>query len=367
MQMKILHAAETIKGGVATVMRQLVEDQLVPNKRNNVLCIIPQDQRQELKNIGNEYLVPYSRKGRGLSSFLSFFFLFLRVVLKENPEIVHLHSTFAGFMGRVALILLRPIRRPKVVYCPHAFAFLMQSSRKKQIIYSWIEKILSRYTDAIICVSEYEKEKAIEAGLPSEKLRVVHNGVAKQDSKIVPLNPYSHDVFNVLFVGRFDFQKGFDVLAEVMRSLENQPFHLTAVGGAVHNESFEVGSLPQTTFTGWLDSDALAPYFTHADVLVMPSRWEGFGMVPLEAMSYGLPVMATNCTSLPEVVKDNRNGYLFEMGNSSEIVERLINTPREKWKTMGMEAKVIFLQNFTADKMISNTSRIYKELLDDNT
>lgn len=234
--MKILHAAETIKGGVATVMRQLVEDQLLSNNSNEVICIIPQEQRQELNNVEREHLVLYNRKGREFYSFLNFFFVFMKVILKENPEIVHLHSTFAGVLGRIALILLRPIRRPKVVYCPHAFAFLMQSSSKKNKVYSWIEKILSKYTDAIICVSKYEKEKAIEVGLPSEKLKVIYNGVVKQESKITRSSPYSNDVFNVLFVGRFDFQKGFDVLVEVMQLLEGKPFHLTAVGGAVHDE-----------------------------------------------------------------------------------------------------------------------------------
>lgn len=362
--MRIIHAAETIKGGVATVMRQLVEAQLATEKENEVTCIVPHDQRQELKSVGDQNLILYTRKGRGFSSFLNFFFLFIRTVFKESPDIVHLHSTFSGVLGRIALILLRPFRRPKVVYCPHAFSFLMQLSSKKRKLYSRIEKFLSRYTDVIICVSEYERRKAQEAGLPAKKLKVVHNGVAKQDLTPITLNPYNVNVFNVLFVGRFDFQKGFDVLGELMRMLEGKPFHLTAVGGAVHDEVFDIENMPQTTFTGWLDSDALAPYFTHADVLVMPSRWEGFGMVPLEAMSYGLPVIATNCTSLPEVVKNNINGYLFNMGNYAEIAEYLINTSKDKWKIMGKQAELTFLENFTADRMIHNTSLIYKKLMD---
>lgn len=365
-EMNILHAAETIKGGVATVLRQLVEEQLDPVNNNKVCCIIPQDQRQEIRDIENKFLIPYVRNGRGLSSFLRFFFVFIKSVFKEKPEIVHLHSTFAGVIGRVALILMRPIRRPKIVYCPHAFSFLMQSSSKKRKLYSLIEKFLSNFTDAIICVSEYEKEKAIEAGLPIGKLKVVHNGVAKQDQITTRINPYFHnqDICNVLFVGRFDFQKGFDILAQVMRLLEGKPFHLTAVGGVVHDEGFDVGIMPQTTFTGWLDSDALAPYFTYADVLVMPSRWEGFGMVPLEAMSYGLPVIATNCTSLPEIVQNNINGFLFEMGCAEGIVNVLIGTPREKWVSMGMEAEKTFLENFTSDKMIYKTMCIYREVLE---
>ncbi|HGE8279682.1 TPA: glycosyltransferase [Serratia marcescens] len=365
--MKILHAAETIKGGVATVMRQLVIDQLQPNKENIVFCLIPSNQRQEVASIDEKYLVKYRRKGRGIYSFISFFFSFIKTIIKLKPEIVHLHSTFSGALGRVALVLLKPVCNPKVVYCPHAFSFLMQSSNKKRKIYEYIEKILSRFTDAIICVSEYEKNKAIEVGLPPNKLRVVHNGVSAQKIEQIPITPYQTERINMLFVGRFDYQKGFDILAKVMHLLEGQAFHLTAVGGAVHDQAFDTEVIPQTTFTGWLNAESLAPYFIHADVLVMPSRWEGFAMVPLEAMSYGLPVLATNSTSLPELVIHNRTGFLFEMEDADKIVEYLKNTSPEKWRLMGREAKAYFESNFTANKMILKTSEIYNELLDNNT
>ncbi|WP_415423485.1 glycosyltransferase [Serratia marcescens] len=365
-KMKILHAAETIKGGVATVMRQLVVDQLEPSKKNIIVCLIPGDQRQEIAAIDEKHLVKYKRKGRGVYSFLSFLFSFTKTILKLKPEIVHLHSTFSGFLGRVALVFLKPVCNPKVVYCPHAFSFLMQSSNRRIKIYIFIEKVLSRFTDSIICVSEYERNKAIEAGLPPNKLRVVYNGVSTQEIKEKPINPYNIDNINMLFVGRFDYQKGFDTLVKVMHLVKGQAFHLTAVGGTVHDEAFDTEIIPQTTFTGWLNTESLAPYFIHADVLVMPSRWEGFGMVPLEAMSYGLPVLATNCTSLPELVVNDRTGFLFEMEDAQEIVEYLKNTSREKWKLMGVEAKTYFESNFTANKMIVKTSEIYNEILNNN-
>jgi len=359
--MKIFHAAETIKGGVATVMRQLIEHQITIGE--NVICLVPDQQKQELKTIDKKNIILFKRKGRNLSSFISFIYFFSKVILRDSPDIVHLHSTFAGVMGRIIMIILRPIRRPKVIYCPHAFSFLMQSSSKKHSVYAFIEKFLSKYTDKIICVSNYEKEKAIEVGIKETKLQVVYNGVAEREIISIPPNPFNDGVFNVLFVGRFDFQKGFDILFEVMHALAEKPFHLTAVGGTVHDDKLEFVDMPQTTFTGWLDSESLAPYFIHADVLVMPSRWEGFGLVASEAMSYGLPVLATNCTSLPEIVQNNKTGYLFSMGNVQEIVELLTKTPKDKWNSMRFESKKRFLESFTTEKMIVKTSDIYINLL----
>jgi len=359
--MKIFHAAETIKGGVATVMRQLIENQIATNK--NVICLIPDKQKQELKSIDNKHFVLFKRKGRTLSSFISFIYNFSKIILRDKPDIVHLHSTFAGVMGRIIIIFLKPIWRPKLIYCPHAFSFLMQSSSKKRSVYSFTERFLSKYTDVIICVSKYEKQKAIEVGIKESKLQVVYNGVAERNIISNPPNPFSEGVFNVLFVGRFDFQKGFDILFEVMHALAGRPFHLTAVGGTVHDDKFELVDMPQTTFTGWLDSESLAPYFIHADALVMPSRWEGFGLVASEAMSYGLPVLATNCTSLPEIVQNNKTGYLFSMGNVQEIVNILTKTKKDEWNSMRFESKKVFLENFTTEKMIAKTSNIYVELL----
>lgn len=128
--MRILHAAETIKGGVATVIRQIVAGQIA-DESNVVKCIIPREQSSELVCITEEHIVSFSRSGRDFISFFSFFIYFIKEVYKFRPDLVHLHSTFSGVMGRVALVLLWPIHRPKVVYCPHAFSFMMRGNQKK--------------------------------------------------------------------------------------------------------------------------------------------------------------------------------------------------------------------------------------------
>lgn len=360
--MKVLHAAETIKGGVATVLRQLVINQQDNDDISSLTCLVPDDQAEEVNTIRPEHIATFHRNGRNIVSFMRFFIGFVSLVLKKNPDVVHLHSTFSGVLGRIALILLWPIRRPKVIYCPHAFSFLMQGSKNKRKLFSFIEKSLIGITDAIICVSEYERDKAIEYGLPADKLHVVYNGVPIVGNEVTSVNPYADNVLNLLFVGRFDYQKGFDILASAMTKLQGLPFHLTAVGGSVHSKN-DMAAIPQTTYTGWLNAAALVPYFQHADVLVIPSRWEGFAMVSLEAMSYGLPMLASNCTSFPEMIDENRTGLLFDLQYPEKLVSYLKDTPQEQWKLMGQEAKALFLNKFTADRMIKNTADLYKTVL----
>ncbi|BEN05572.1 MULTISPECIES: glycosyltransferase [Serratia] len=362
--MRVLHAAETIKGGVATVLRQLAKSQIADKGQENICCLVPADQASELYGVDSRSIKSFPRLGRGIRGFLQFFFIFTRVVLKHRPKVVHLHSSFAGALGRLSLILLWPIYRPKVIYCPHAFAFMMTVSRFKSRIYTVIEKLLLPITDVVICVSHCEKKIAVDAGLNENKLVVVHNGVPSNDNYAKKVNSFeSNELIQLLFVGRFDYQKGFDILSKAMRQLEGKAFHLTVVGDFVlENENDKIQDLPQTTYAGWLSAEQLAPHFCRADVLLIPSRWEGFAMVPLEAMSYGLPILASNCSSFPEVVDDHINGRLFSPEQTEELCHILESTSREEWQRMGNAARDTFSKRFTADKMIAATKKVYLDL-----
>lgn len=362
--MKVFHAAEIIKGGVATVMKQLAIYQSEQIEVTELRCLIPEDQEKEIAPLDKRYIKTFKRSGRDLRSLIYFLRSFVFYVICHKPDVVHVHSSFAGVLGRVALILLRPIRRPKVIYCPHAFAFLMQGSNKKKKIYALVERFLAVFTDKIICVSKYEKDLAVSYGLPNNKLVVIHNGVPViDDNGLRAENPYQSNVVNLLFVGRFDFQKGFDIIERLMQNLDGKSFHLTAVGGAVLNTSVQPLQLPQITYTGWLSSNELAPYLAYADLLIIPSRWEGFAMVPLEAMSYALPILASDSTSLPEVVIDGLTGRLFPLENEGLLFEIINTTSKEEWKEMGCNARELFLCEFTAEKMKKSTELIYKEVL----
>lgn len=361
--MRILHVAETIKGGVATVLRQISVEQSQDHYVEKVVCIVPDTQVGELVPLGKKHVDTFIRTGRNVKSFLRLTIKIIVNVYKLRPDIVHLHSTFAGVIGRVVLLLMYPLRRPKVVYCPHAFSFLMQGDSKYSRYFSNVEKLLLPMTDAVICVSQFEKDKAVELGFDSKKLHVVYNGVPEVNSVIAKQpNPYQEDKTNLLFVGRFDFQKGFDIFDKIMPFLAENGCHLTAVGGAVHDNDFIPQQLPATTFTGWLSGGELRPYFEHADILVIPSRWEGFAMVPLEAMSYGVPVIASDCTSFPEMVVDGVTGRTFALEHPDQIIEFIQSTSRQKWKLMGENGRELFLKKFTADQMILKTKELYSSI-----
>ncbi|AHF76516.1 Putative glycosyltransferase [Sodalis praecaptivus] len=357
--MKVFHASETIKGGVATVQKQLAQAQILSTAVTQVTCLVPEDQVSEIDEIDAGHLLTFRRTGRDVGSFWRFLTAFCGYVWRENPDIVHLHSTFAGVLGRLALVALRPLRKPKVVYCPHAFAFLMDNSPTKRKLYVWVEKLLLPMTDKIICVSDYEKTSAVQLTLSAEKMVVVHNGVPDRGHPPEALR--AHDELNLLFVGRLDFQKGYDIIIDAMRQLQGNPIHLTIVGDSVNGQQEKI-ALPNITYTGWLRSQELEKYFLAADALVIPSRWEGFAMVPLEAMSYGLAIVASDSTSLPEVVIDGKTGRLFKNGNANDLKDKILTLQHAEFREMGSAGYKLYKSSFTSELMISKTFQVYDEL-----
>ncbi len=357
--MKVLHAAETIKGGVATVLKQIVYAQTNSNLFSEVYCLIPENQKSEMDIIPRKNLISFHRTGRNITSLVNFLRSFIKNVYVFNPDVVHLHSTFAGFLGRAALLILYPIRKPAIIYCPHAFSFLMEDSNLKKRLFIIIEKILLFFTNKVICVSHYERNIAIQYGLSEKKMVVVYNGVAVKDE----VKKVEHNgTFNLLFVGRLDYQKGYDILINAMSSLENEDVHLKIVGDSVNQNSDKV-YLKNVSYEGWISSNKLEPYYLHADALVISSRWEGFAMVPLEAMSYYLPIIASDSTSLPEVVDNMSSGLLFENGNSDDLKNKILALKSSDYQTLGRYGNQYFRKKFTSDLMIEKTFEIYKNII----
>ncbi|ATA18622.1 glycosyltransferase involved in cell wall biosynthesis [Gibbsiella quercinecans] len=361
--MKILHAAETIKGGVATVLKQLVLEQERNAERYDVRVLIPDEQIDEVEVLDSNNIVQWPRNGRSIKSLISFAKNFICLVLRFRPDIVHLHSSFAGVICRFCLMLLFPLFRTKVIYCPHAFSFMMETSKYKKVVYVFIEKLFMKITNVVICVSKYEYDEGVSYGLNKEKLKIVHNGVSIKDiSAIDKKKDKDNKKIHVLFVGRFDYQKGYDILIEAARKLSPDAFTFTIIGGSVHN-SGNVDRLVNATYTGWLSSDDMDKYFRCADIVVVPSRWEGFAMVPLEAMSYALPIIASNSTSLPEVVLDKKTGFLFECGNVSSLLKILSGLNEYNLIDMGIMGNNYFRDNFTSENMIKKTHEIYDKVI----
>lgn len=224
-----------------------------------------------------------------------------------------------------------------------------------------IERISLRLADRIVVTTRYTAEQCSkENRIPLEKFfelplcADVDQGLGRCDRKLL-------GDFAVLCVGRQDATeryKGMDHLLEAMVKIRriDPRVHLNLVGDGSDHErlrrlaaTFGVGDV--VTFHGSLDQHSLARAFTDCDLFAMPSAKEGFGIVYLEAMRAGKPVLAAKACGTPFVVADGETGFLVDYGDVESMVERILMLRKDEAlrHRMGHAAKLRYEQRFSIE------------------
>jgi len=189
---------------------------------------------------------------------------------------------------------------------------------------------LIKQSNAIVVLSQFMKESMIVNGVEQSKIAVIHPFIKEQP----PMKKRrKNDRLQLLFSSQIIRGKGLDKLLYALKDL-NANFSLTVVGKGSDKERCEVLSkelqlTDKVIFKGF--SYAIENYYERADVVVFPSTWqEPFGLIGIEAFSYGKPVIAFNSGGVSEWLVDNYNGVLVENGNCNELknrIEQLCNEP----------------------------------------
>jgi len=361
--MKIMHVTQSLVGGPAAYLDEIAEAQITAFGDNNVKFFLPDDQIQYCQRIPQNAIIRFKSTARNISSLISFACELCRAVNKEVPSVLHLHCTLAGAIGRLCLpAFVHP--RPRVVYCPHGWSFGMKTAFWKRLAFASFEFGMSKTADRIIVISEHDRKQAQDWRQPASRLRLIRNAINDSPSH----SEYTQSLFdtgklNLLFVGRLDKQKGFDILLQAFAkaNLDNAVLHV--IGASFLDEDEHSGSLPPNVeLHGWKSRDELLTYYSQADALVVPSRWEGFGLVAAEALRAGCPVLAADVGGLPELVIDGETGFLFPPGS----VEALSNLLRKIDKRLLAElrplARQLFLDCFHADRLNRELIALYREL-----
>lgn len=354
--MKILHVAESIKGGCGTYLNEIVPLQVRALGERQVRCLVPREHAAQLPRVDAALLHTFERPGR-LAGLPRLAREIRRVVREWRPDLIHAHSTFAGALARVL-----PGLQPPVVYCPHGWVFDVEQPGAARWATAWAERLMSQRCARIVAISEAERRRGERAGIAPRRLVVVPNGIAAE----APGARAAWDTprLRVLFVGRLDRQKGVDVLVEAARGLGDR-ISVRIVGDAV-----VAGRRPEwgadaahLEWLGWQDHAGVAAQLNACDVVVMPSRWEGFGLVAVEAMRAGKPVWASAVGGLREVVADGVTGRLFPVGDVAALRALLAQARRDRLQRMGEAGRQRFLAHFTSDRTHAALLGLYAEVL----
>lgn len=258
---------------------------------------------------------------------------------KHRPDVVHLHSSKAGAIGRLAVFVCKRLgQRTAVVYTPHAYYYLALKGWRRSLFLQ-IERILAGFTDLLLATSPSEGRRSlVDVGYREAKVCAVANGVSIYERPARTSD--ANAALNVIFVGRICYQKNIDLLVRVIsafRGRDDVRFRIVGVGHYREDRRVlddllrtESADMRMVEIIPWLAHAAVQELFEKSDICVVTSRYESFGYVAAEAGAAGLPVVATDVDGLKDVVDDGVTGFLVAGDDYAAFIEqlqRLISQP----------------------------------------
>jgi glycosyltransferase involved in cell wall biosynthesis len=194
-----------------------------------------------------------------------------------------------------------------------------------------VEAAEHRKAHRIVVASSFTRRTLIENGVPNEKIEINPYGVDTQRFSPSP-RPCSGRQLRFVFLGALSARKGLPLLLRAWRSLSTEGAELWLVGPVSEANARLLKPMPGLKVIGKIPHEELPALLRQCDVLVFPSYFEGFGLVILEALACGLPVIATEATAAPDLIKHGVEGYIVPTGDLEALrdaLQRFIFSPSD--------------------------------------
>jgi len=287
--------------------------------------------------------------------------------LLPHVDLVVLHSSKAGAVGRLALGSLPRASRPTCVFYPHAWSWYTAGPAGN--VYRRFERLAARWADRIVAVSEPELRDG-RRGLPrsaSAKLRLIENGVDVE--RFVPsglVAPRPPGPF-IVCVGRLCEQKGQDLAIEALQMLGMEEVTLCLVGDGPDRSRLEhlVDDLEMERWVRFEAAQDPRPFYRSADVVLVPSRWDGMPLVLLEAMACGATVLATRAAAAG--LPDGSALAIVEAPGATGIatgLRPLLRDPELRART-GRAAVALVHERYPASRVVDQYDDLVRTLTTD--
>jgi len=290
--------------------------------------------------------------------------------LRTRADIVHAHAFgyFPTWAGRA----VRSLRGIPFVVTPHSDPG--RDSPLSRLYARAVARGSLRGADRIVALTEREADWLSGLDVPRERIRVIPNGIDLEEFKDLPRRPIGAETPVVLFVGRlYARQKGLEPLIEAFALLPRaRNARIRLVGedwggrGPLLARARELGGADRVVATGPLPRADLLREFASADLLVLPSLFEPFGIVLLEAMASGLPIVATRAGGIPEVVLDRKTALLVRPGDSAELAGAIetVLADRLLAQNLGAEGRR-WVTRFSWHRLLPMYEAMFRELADE--
>lgn len=303
----------------------------------------------------------------------------VRQLLRQRRfDIIHDNQTL-GY----GILLMKAFKIPIVATVHHplpidrktdlAYLERVQDRLWRIMFYPFLmQHVVTKRMDRVITVSASAAEETKNVfKVPTQKLRVIYNGIDTTIFRKVDGEDKQHG--HLIMVGNSqDRKKGLVYLLEALRLLQRKnDVKLTIVDRGLPDNEYAPQLVNRynldgrVNFTGKVGLEELVEHYSRAEVAVVPSLYEGFGLPAAEAMACGLPVIATTAGALPEVVEDGKSGILVPPQNAhalAKAIEQLLGDEQLR-RVMGEEGRKRVQTHFTWEQAAKKTLEVYQEVL----
>ena len=298
--------------------------------------------------------------------------------LSKEADVIHTHS-YGYFQNHAGWIRERFQSTPWVI-TPHFHpSWSMWGGAKRKTLREFYDTVVGKGTmetaDLITCVSKHEREMLVsEIGLSEDNIKIIYNGIDWKDWEVLPdknifrkAYPAVSEKF-VLFAGRLATNKGLSDLISAMEVVDDESVDLVITGAdmglgkQLEKEASEKGVKMHRL--GHIDDETYRSVLAAAEMLVLPSEYEAFGIVLLEAAAAETAVIGANVGGVPEAMSPNNNGLIVEYNdvpNLSKSIATLLEDEK-MCKEMGLAGR-IWAQNFSWESIVRDLEKEYSSII----
>ncbi|WP_422106678.1 glycosyltransferase [Winogradskyella sp.] len=355
-KIKVLHLVEALGGGIYSYFvdlshyfgdRQDIKTYIAfSDKRNE---IIPDKIAQDINENIELIKIPIKKSISPILDSVAIY-RFYKIIKSVEPDIIHLHSSKAGVIGRLSYILYAN-SRVKLYYTPHGYAFLRKDISKFQRKMYWlIEYSMKKLSGGTtIACGDTELEYSNKFG----KSILVRNGV-NLPNITKHLESFSNRTLTVGILGRITFARNPKMFNEIAERLKELNF--IWIGDGELNSTIDADNIE---VTGWFPNREVGlRYLNNIDIYLQTSLWEGLPISLIEAMTLKKPIVATNIIGNKDVVEHGVNGFLFD--TVDDCVHYINQLKDQKLRaSFGENGRLIADKKFDFEKNLEQLSLIY--------
>ena len=377
--MIIFHLISSIdKGGAETHLYSLIKKQVKEKKKIYVIYLK-----------GNDYWKKYYNKigvkvfkinfENNLNIFRFFFVVakIKKIISKYNPDIIHAHLLTMELIGAIIKFNLKD--KFKFIVTKHLDSFFLEASygHRKILKGLIIDKFIINQSNKVICISKQVKKYFNQAIPHKNKYKVIYYGFSVFNFKS------SSNIKKVLnqFRKKNKIKKKDTVFCNVARHVKQKSIHTILKAFSIYIQDKKntklilVGKGPETRNLKdlcdeleisrnviWINNyENIKDIYLLSNVFILSSKYEGLGLVLLEALSSKIPIIATNTSAIPEIIKNNYNGLLFDPGDYKSLATKLKKIQQNDLRKKILKNGYNFIKKkFDLNKMNYLTNKIYR-------